>query len=324
MNLWDALDGIELILLIVGLFTGGAIAESRRRKRAPTSANTSVLLTYYTEGSSMIPITKGKLEDMHYTSMFVSGIPDIADVQTRAALIYRVELPFDSNLHLVAIPNRPEVIQLDPSRGGIMERVELEGNFTKYFNLFCEKGMQTQTRYVLDPKAMVFTMDFCMSHNWEIIGSELYFLQATGDDANDPTDLFDDVSRFVREIQPAVARPLSEHDLHLRTPYGVDRRTSLSCPICHQVMKNTEDYFVCPNDDGILVSGSKLQRLRSGELHIADFSGSGVGERSVALSCPSCASQMITTQFGDRQTFIDSCTSCQYRWLDNGEVVNKH
>ena len=167
------------------------------------------------------------------------------------------ELPYASTSHLVGIPTQPEAIQLDPGRGdSLLERVTLEGNYEKYFTLFAARTMHSDTQYVLDPKAMVFTIDFCQSHSWEIVDNELYFVQSGNNAPNRPTLMANDVVRFVEEIRPAISRPLTRHQIQIRTPYKEERRNDIPCPVCSVPLKNEIYYLSCPNAHGTLVKGA--------------------------------------------------------------------
>ncbi len=301
---------IMVLLLVIGLSVYAGIA---RKKRGISYPRTSVLLSYYTEGLSLIPITSGKVGSMPFSA--------IITVDARV-LMYRVELPFSSKVHLLGIPNREGVAQLAPIKGSsLMERVQLEGNYDSDFSLFAEKNEQVTARYVLDPKAMAFTSDFCKSHNWEIIENELYFLQASAGSPDDPTDMFSDIERFVSEIRPAVAKPLEAKERRASLPYGVDERQTLPCPVCSKPMSNQRGYFVCPDGHGALVTGKKLHELKKGiQIELPPLVSS-TNRSHKSLKCPSCGSTMTAIKYNGGKNIIDSCTSCPYRWLDHYEAA---
>jgi Zn-finger nucleic acid-binding protein len=202
-----------------------------------------------------------------------------------------------------------------------MEPVILEGDFNNYFDLFCERGMQQEARYALDPKAMAFVLDFCQSENWEIVSNQLYLVVASGmgQDPNDTTNLQEDIPRFVAEIRPALQTPLSNIHQATLTPYGQDRRTDLRCPICKKTLVKREHFFSCPDGDGILVDGATLQQIKQGKIVVPTEKGRAA-QRQTSLACPSCGKQMAQVAYNGGPTIIDSCTHCPYRWLDAGEI----
>lgn len=307
--------------LIVALSLGALIFASYRRKnRSPTLPNSPVLLAYYTEGASMESVKKGTFGDLHYSVMIASNfINDLGAPQS--ALLYRVELPFYTSVHLVGIPKKTGAVQLNPAHGqSTMERVVLEGDYNDYFNLFCEKGMQEFTRYVLDPKAMLFTVDFCQSQNWEIVANELYFVVASNmkDDPGDKSSLESDILNFVTEIRPAIEKPLDEQQKTAITPYNEDRRTDIKCPLCGSVMINQGNYFSCPKGDGVLLNGSQLHNVKKG-LQSLPNRAQQLAQRKTNLTCPACGKEMTRVAYDGSSTMIDSCTNCPYRWLDSGE-----
>jgi Zn-finger nucleic acid-binding protein len=236
-------------------------------------------------------------------------------------LIYRVELPFSTKVHLLSIPKTEGVIQLVPDNGNsLLEKVNLEGDFSSYFSIFAERNQQVDARYILDPKAMLFTIDFCKSHNWELINNELYFLQSTSTTTGDPTDMFNDILPFIEEIKPAVSRPLTAIEIRNATPYGQDRRQDLQCPICASTMQNKKTYFICPKQHGILLPGKELAALRKGQkITIAATTPHPNTEEQ--LKCPSCGEQLEKVSYNGKYHVIDSCSHCPYRWLDAAEVV---
>lgn len=317
------LDNIEpaiYVLAAICAITWVIYKNYRRKNHAVKLANTPVLLSYYTRGATLVPVKHGQFGDMNF-SAFVTVNPEDLVSGGKAGLVFRVELPFQTSVHLLGIPKKGDEAQLNPAQmGSLMEPVVLEGNYSEYFDLFCEKGMQADARYVLDPKAMVFTLDFCQSQSWEIVAHELYFVQTGKNQADDPTLLSDDIVQFVREIEPAVAIPLTETQKIQATPYGKDRRSDLLCPLCLKTLTNTGQYFVCPNEDGVLLTGKQLAAVKKGSLKIPPMKSSAANRRH-ALRCPSCNNQMSHVAYNGGKTMIDSCSHCTYRWLDNGELA---
>ena len=120
---------------------------------------------------------------------------------TKSATMLSVQLPFVTKIHLLAITKRDDMSQFRIDKiNSVMESVSLEGDYDKYFTLYAEKGTQTDARYVLDPKAMAFTIDFCKSHSWEIRESEFYFVQENVPNLKgDDTSMWDDVNSLLKK-----------------------------------------------------------------------------------------------------------------------------
>lgn len=315
----DVISNIIFIgaAIIWGLI-GTILVRYRRKHRKFKSRNSSILLTYYTEGVELMPLKSGTFGSMHYTAMAASPATYEGG---EAALIYQVLLPFSTKVHLVGIPKKWGATQLYPAGvDSVMERVDLEGDYNDFFTLYAEKGMQEDARYALDPKAMVFTIDFCQSHNWEIVGNMLYFVQATPNAPVDPTNMADDVVKFVNEVRPALAAALSDQQIELTTPYNQEYRTDLHCPICNAVLENKGHYLSCPKGDGILLNGAALEQLHKGGLKIPGFSKNSSKRRKDNIVCPSCGHTMEQIAYNGGSTIIDTCTHCPYRWLDSGEA----
>lgn len=202
---------VELILVLIIGVVCTFFAGYKRTHRSTITTSSSILLTYYTDLARVIPLDRGVINGLNYQIFNTTADGRRAEDSHDQALLYRVELPYVSNSHLLGIPMNAGAIQLDPSgSGGVMEKVSLEGDYNSYFTIYADKNMKSETQYILDPKAMVFTVDFCQSHNWEIVGSDLYFVQAFGTgSADDNTDMWDDIANFVNEIKPAVSRSIS-------------------------------------------------------------------------------------------------------------------
>lgn len=324
--MFNSSTGSELNLIFLAVvFTwtvaGSFYASYRRKNRGHDLPDSPVLLTYYTDGNNLHPIKEGFFGDLRYSTFLASNL-SMRKGSPEAALLYRVELPFTTTIHLVGIPKKTGAVQLDPTRGkSIMERVDLEGDFSTYFNLFCEKGMQQTARYVLDPKAMVFALDFCQSQNWEIVGNELYFVIASGmrQDPGDATSLHEDIKTFVAEIKPAIGRPLTDKQKAALAPYGKDRRVDLACPLCQSILTNENHYFKCPKGEGVLLTGKQLRNVKKGLLTLPDTRSSLPPRTSSTINCPSCHTTMNRVPYSGSDTIIDSCPDCPYRWLDAGE-----
>lgn len=305
--------------IVLWIVVGAAVLRYRRKHRKLEMAGTSVLLNYYTDGVNLMPLKTGMIGDMHFST--IATLPEHGLVAGEAALIYQVGLPYKTKIHIVGIPKNTGNAQLNPSGGkSLMEPVALEGDYGDYFTLYAEKGMQEESRYVLDPKAMVFTVDFCQSHNWEIVDNELFFVQATANASGDPTNMADDIIKFVHEIQPAIALPLSEYDIAKRTPYNQEYRTDLKCPICQLTLVKKGNFLACPSCHGILLKGAALSELNSGKLELPENSTLTKSTTHGVLSCPSCGQVMEQIMYDGGLTAIDTCSHCPYRWLDNNEA----
>lgn len=314
----DSLNFILIIFVLVWVVCGAVFANYRRKHRKFELANTSVLLTYYTDETLLLPLYEGTFGDMHYSAIAASpATPDAGNT-----LIYQVVLPFKSKLHLLGIPKKSGAVQLNPTgENSIMEKVNLEGDYNDYFTLYSEKGMQVDDRYALDPKAMEFTVEFCQSHNWEIVDNMLYFVQATPNVTDDPTAMAEDIVTFVKQIQPALAAPLTDADLVAHEPYDQEYRSDLKCPICQTTLDNEGQYLSCPNGHGTLLKGGELAELEKGDVTL----NSSYPPRPVkheTLTCPSCGHRMEQTNYNGGPTVVDVCSNCPYRWLDATESVS--
>lgn len=315
--------GNTLIMIGAGFYVVATTVfiQYRRKHRSPELPDSSVLLAYYTEGVEIMPIKKGVVDGMRYSVLATLSKDPIADKSSSAMLI-AIELPFRTKIHLLGITKTSGTTELQPDgKNGIMEKVELEGDYHTYFTLYTEEGSQQEARYVLDPKAMAFTIDFCQSHDWEIVQDTLYFTQEIGSKSdNDPTYMENDIANFIKEIKPAVIDVDTPMQEHLRTPYGEDRRENLLCPICKSKLENKTQYYFCAANHGILINGRNLTNLLKGELKIDTPEHTVNPKRDEKIACPSCGTYMNSILYNGGPPTIDSCANCPYRWLDYDEI----
>jgi len=94
----------------------------------------------------------------------------------------------------------------------------------------------------------------------------------------------------------------------------------MNCPVCAKQLEAKPDCFMCPKQDGILLTGGHLakQDIRLDE--IAERAASEQAVRKDIIACPHCATTMIKVDYSGTGVIIDSCPKCAYRWLDAGEL----
>ena len=250
---------------------------------------------------------------MHFTYC-VTGVSLFSTNQTRG--MYSIELPFTSGVHLLGCATDSDMKIDIQTLGSSMERVELEGDYSNYFTLYADKKQDAKNQYVLDPKAMLFTVDFCRNYNWEIIDDTLYFMNYS------QLPSLDIVDEFVSQIRPAVETPSDRRANPYRMSYTDFSGRTILCPLCSVELKEDEQWLECPNEHGGLVTGSQLMKLRqnldANEHITAIDNGTAVGH--AAIVCPYCSSKMEATKYQSTNTEIDVCTKCMFRWVDSGEL----
>lgn len=302
-------------------------------RRTATDNDQPLLMTYYTKGHDVTHLASGVKEEVPY-AIFMTMHKAGAKQEVWApegSLVYRIELPFQTNAHLVGLSTSYasglyEAASFVASQG--LEPVELEGDFSRVFSLYAAPGQQAQARYVFDPVAMEFVMEYCKNSFWEIAGDEMYF-------ASEPGQIKDDVIansvHFVRHIEPALVKLLPggavagvRHD----SPYGQFHGPALHCPLCAQPMTIGEYWQECPNGHGRLLFAGNLVKLRQGKIApneaVATAAGGGAaqdGARPAYIRCPHCGNAMTPVDYQLTGVVIDVCTHCAYRWCDAAELT---
>lgn len=253
--------------------------------------------------------TPGGLPVLHVIS--AASVDD-----TNAHSMYMVDLPFQAAAHLVGIPRQLGADVAIKVQKEHMEEVVLEGDYPRYFQLFTQNRHQSATRYMLDPKAMVFTIDFCQHFFWEIHDSTLYFTN------HGLLPSLSIVDTFIREIRPALEVPNANLIHPAKLSYTKRNYRSIKCPLCQKdLVDNGSPWLDCPDDHGSLLTGKQLLSLRSEIVKKIDHpKPPSIGKRS-HLTCPYCSSRMKPNLYQDTGIEIDICKACGYRWLDTHEFA---
>lgn len=312
---------VFMVAILAGLVLAVVWAARRKpnyynikRKLKVAHEDTPVLLGIASRHGDLVLLRDG-YTPMENRYAYIMGLGIIYS-HTPVYGLYSIELPFVAATHLLGMSKHdglPVKVKTDKSA---LEPVALEGNYADYFSLYVDKNEQMEARYILDPKAMVFTMDFCSKYNWEIVGSTLFFL------SDNEVPSYELVDQFIKEIRPAIdtgAKPVRHsHDL----PYVTIQPLHMDCPICSVRMQPAESWLACVKQHGILVTGRQLIRLRSAAnpklLTTALKTKDQITGR--VLTCPYCKSPMKETAYQNTNIGVDVCTSCRHRWLDYKEL----
>lgn len=305
------LTAVILIGVVVSIFV--------RRKLRPTTEGSTILLAHtFRDATDIIPARSSTTPGGLYWQYLI-GATFMGDAMRG---VYSVELPFTSGVHLLGIPKKGEDFDIS-TWGSVMEPVELEGDYPDYFSLYADKGEQMESRFVLDPKAMQFTVDFCKEFSWEIVDDALYFASE-----NRPAS-FGLIDQFVKEIRPALETKSDRTATPQMTmPYAHFEGRSMNCPICSKRLIPSEEWLGCPDGHGVLVTAVQLSDLRNiedndnnnevEELNVEHSGHNPVGHTE--LQCPYCQNTMKSTPFAFTNVQIDVCPKCMFRWLDAGEA----
>jgi hypothetical protein len=312
------------ILILAAGTVGAAYLRTRSIGRGvPDASDTSAIIAFYTAGHNLINAGTGTVDAMHY-GMYLT-LP--AEKQygeafvDGSAVIYVLDLPFNTQVHLLGLSKRYELDRLRfeafiKTTG--LAKTDLEGDFPDHFDIWAGGDQGFQVRYVLDPDAMTFVEKYCSSHFWELHDSELYFV-VTDDVIGNP-DFITESQQFVAAIRPALppsdpTAPLVHHEV----PYDIYDGPPLNCPVCAQQMELRDGcWFRCVQGHGALLTGRELVRLEKQLLLIAADAMKAVHHGP--LICPHCSHPMELVHYQDGPVEIDSCTNCAFRWLDADEI----
>ena len=191
----DLFDAIALIAFVgwIVYIIWQAIRKSRTRVSSGDSLLGSIVPENGVYGVALEPTKAG-----YPIRVFINDSTD-------SRVYYMVTMPFVSAAHLIGVPiDQSPMFGFDIDSGSV-EKVQLEGDYNDYFALFVDTDDQVDARYVLDPAAMEFTLDFCRNFSWEIRENILYF--ASGENVVE----FSVVDEFIRQIRPAIEKPIDSN-----------------------------------------------------------------------------------------------------------------
>lgn len=88
-----------------------------------------------------------------------------------------IQLTFQTTCHALAIPtdHTEDLVDIDPD----LEKVDLEGNYSSFFQLFIQPDNQVNIRYMSDPVAMKVTIVFFKQCQCEINQNTLFVLSCS-------------------------------------------------------------------------------------------------------------------------------------------------
>jgi len=179
--------GIYLIAGAIWLLGSIEIYRVKKQKTTGPIMSSSGLLS----SVSLTSMHKGEIEGFEYN--FIVG--------SDGRIIALVQLHHNTKLHMIAIGDKSKLgwrfqnSQLSKR----LAKVQLEGDFPKYFSMYCTPGRELELLHVFDPADMARFVDFCRSHDFELFNDTIYMSQAHDThDENDTTTLIEDVETFVK------------------------------------------------------------------------------------------------------------------------------
>jgi len=284
-----------------------------------------LLMAFYTRGNALFRVSSGELSGNSYKVFQTAPDPFAASqlsTLTPGATIYALDLDFNTQAHIIGVGKSSAGDHMGVV-GALhdykMEKVDLEGDFGDYFDVFCAPGQQVQTRYVLNPKGMEAFIDYIKINTWEVVGDQMYvignIMEALSGD-----DIVAKSSVFVKAISPAIKESLpGQAAVKHEKSYGEYEGPVLNCPICDKPMGLVSNVHECPNGHGVLIAGRELLQLHAGKFNL-DMPAADPKQHG-ELICPFCKNKLVSSKYLQGKTVIDSCVHCSFRWLDANEVA---
>ena len=304
---------IILVMIILSIMMIGSATRKIIPRRRHPYRESSMLLSAMADGKLINGNTGLTPNGMTFTYL-ISQLSLGANSNARG--LYMIELPFKSKAHLLGVPVEGVSILDQNNVNSIMHELVLEGDYPNYFHLYAGPDQEHHGRYVLDPKAMSFTVDFCREFQWEILDDALYFM------SSGPLPSLEIVDEFIRQIRPAIELSTNRRQNPFKLPYNISRAHIIKCPICEVVLMQKESRLECPNGHGCLMTGKAMINLRKaavddGRVFERSAKSDGIQIKTDRLlTCPYCSGKMKHSHYQHTDVAIDICSRCAYRWLD--------
>lgn len=326
-NLENLLKNKELVYVLIILI--GLIYGNRRRLfgkfgvgRTGSVSESSLVMAFFSQGHGLRRIKRSKIEGVTYNAFLTTStnLP-ISEKNTKSgSIVYMLELPFYINGHIIGINKKSKVDRYFLEsflEAHCMKEIVLEGDYPKDFSIYALPSQEVIVRYVLDPKVMGFTIDYCRGYFWEIVADEMYFATVGGIKASG--NALSVSLKFANLVRPANASSVNnQKQVKHELPYGDLSGVDLSCPICKKKMITEGKWLSCVEGHGILIPGSNLNDLKKKKIIKTKSDKKPVIHND--LYCPNCGTKMHSMDYLNLNIIIDSCPKCVYRWLDTNEA----
>jgi len=241
--------------------------------------------------------------------------------------IYAVKLPFKTDIHLFGLPKSAGVIKELVLPLETLDPVTLEGDYSSYFSLYAGRNQQAESRYVLDPEAMSYSIDFCAHYTWEIFNNTLYF----GNQGELP-DLHI-IDAFVEQITPvnAVSAALRLNQKPQTKEKFGPKPSKFTCPICATALYRGTRWYGCPAGHGYCITSRDIILTRTHMNSYQRIIRNEVGARPdvlydvvtvahKALLCPNDKTEMVAMEYQTTGALTYDCPTCDYRWIDGKDL----
>jgi hypothetical protein len=181
---------VSLVLVLKGVF-GKSLSRLWSSEDEPLLLASGIL-----SSASLQSATQGQVAGYTYNLL--------SDDSGRVTVL--VTLGSTASTHILAYGDKDNDVDLRPPKKWL-HQVSLEGDFPRYFHLYCTPGKEIELLQIFEPETMAHFIDFCRAYNLEIFKESIYISQAGGSrDQNDTTTMFTDIEQFLRENSAVLNR----------------------------------------------------------------------------------------------------------------------
>lgn len=191
------MDYLELIFILAAVMSLPLILMYRSISRYLLSHGSSDSEGPIIGSGSLL--SSGNLSSMN--KGVIEGFTYNAIVGSNGRLIVFIELHHNTNVHLVAVGAKSGLMLFEQGIGLTrhLKKIELEGNFSQSFSMYCRPGNENELLQVFDPADMAYFVDFCRAYDFELYKDSIYITKAEkAKDKEDTTPLMADVEAFLK------------------------------------------------------------------------------------------------------------------------------
>ncbi len=144
-------------------------------------------------------LTSGSLTSLH--KGVIEGYVYNLIVGSNAKIFVYVQLRANTKIHIVALGDKSGLknVELKSQLGDNLTKVDLEGNFPDYFEMYCSPIAEIELLQLFDPEDMAYFVDFCRAYDFELYKDTIYISQAANaHDEKDNTTLISDIEAVLK------------------------------------------------------------------------------------------------------------------------------
>lgn len=168
---------------------------------------TAGIIFHTGENQKIYNIARGEVSGTTGTVCSLEYTIKITEKQSQTFYWTVLQLDLGAPSPHIVLDSRQDFFSGQSSTINDCEKIELEGNFQKYFKVFIQKGSSVESLTILSPDVMGKLIDYDKSYSIEIIGSTaIFILEGIVQDTMELEALFRNALAFYTTTSPKLMR----------------------------------------------------------------------------------------------------------------------